>query len=104
MLSINTSLYAQFIADINSIITTGKRIVITIYTNAEGTELDLCKDGTTPVLEKVFTSLQYKYPTEEELGLLLLSFEDGTEYERLDYEKEVWYTMNEVTTSITPFL
>jgi hypothetical protein len=102
-ISINTDRYAKFISEVNSLLPTGIRVLITIYNDQAGNEISNDLNGN-PVQSKQFTSLAYQYPTETQVGFIKLSFSDGSEFKLDDGNTSHWYFINETPFGIEQFV
>jgi len=99
MITINSTLYQQILADINSIILKGERIFISLYTDATGSQLVYDNDGHL-IDKRMFISISYQYPTDLIEGSLTLTFDDGCFIKVNDNNDNFWYSVANVTNGI----
>jgi hypothetical protein len=99
MIKINSTLYQQILADINSIILKGQRIYISLYTDATGSQFVSDNDGHL-VDKKMFVSISYQYPTNNVEGELTIKFNDGCFIKVNDNNDNFWYSVDGVTNGI----
>lgn len=102
-ISINTPLYSKFLSEVNSLLPTGTRVMITIYNDQAGTNIVNDTNGN-PLQDKQFSSLAYQYPTEGAIGFITLTFSDGAVFTLNDGDQSFWYFIKEASTEIEPFV
>ena len=98
-ISINSTLYSNFLSQVNALLPTGTRVLITIYNDQAGTNIVNDTAGN-PLQEKQFSSLAYQYPTEGAVGFITLTFDDGAMFTLEDGNESFWYFINEASTTI----
>jgi hypothetical protein len=98
-ISINSPLYSKFISEVNTLLPTGTRVLITIYNDQAGTSVTNDLAGN-PIEAKQFSSLAYQYPTESVVGFITLTFSDGSSFSLDDGNSSHWYFINEISTGI----
>jgi hypothetical protein len=101
MIKINSTLYQQILADINSIILKGDRIFINLYTDATGTQFVNDNSGH-EIEKKMFVSISYQYPHDNVEGELKIIFNDGCFVIANDNNDNFWYSVEGVTNGIAP--
>ena len=99
MIKINTTLYQQILADINSIILKGERIYISLYTDANGTQFVNDNHGH-EIDKKMFISVSYQYPSNNVEGELKITFNDSCFVIANDNNDNFWYSVEGVTNGI----
>jgi hypothetical protein len=99
MIKINTTLYQQILADINSIILKGERIYISLYTDANGTQFVNDNHGH-EIDKKIFISVSYQYPSNNVEGELKITFNDSCFVIANDNNDNFWYSVEGVTNGI----
>ena len=99
MIKINSTLYQQILADINSIILKGERIYLNIYTDATGTQFVNDNHGH-EIDKKMFVSISYQYPSNNVEGELKITFNDGCFMKANDNNDNFWYSVEGVTNGI----
>jgi hypothetical protein len=102
-ISINTDRYSKFISEVNTLLPTGTRVIVTIYKDKAGTQKATDVNGS-PYENKQFASLAYQYPTESEPGFITLSFNDESVFKLNDGDETHWYFINEISTEIQHFV
>ena len=101
MIAINSSLYQQLLADINAVILQSERIVISIYSDENGSQFVNDTNGH-PIDAQKFTSISYQYPTDLEDGSLTINFDDGCSINIHDNTDNYYYNVAGVTNGIAP--
>ncbi len=101
MIKINSTLYQQILADINSIILKGDRIYISMYTDANGTQFVNDNHGH-EIDKKMFISISYQYPNDNVEGELKITFNDTCFVIANDNNDNFWYSVEGVTNGIAP--
>lgn len=102
-ISINSDRYSKFIFEVNSLLPTGTRVLITIYNDEAGTEVSNDLAGN-PIVAKQFSSLAYQYPTETTGGFIKITFSDDSEFMLEDGDDSRWYFINETPFGIEQFV
>ena len=102
-ISINTTRYEKFLSEVNALLPTGTRVIITIYNDQAGTSIANDVNGS-PLQSKQFSSLAYQYPTEAEAGFITLTFSDDSVFKLNDGDESFWYFINEASTTIEQFV
>ena len=101
MIVINSPFYQQILADINAVILKSDRIMISIYSDENGTQFANDNEGH-PIDAQKFTSISYQYPTDLEEGSLTINFDDGCSINVNDNNDIYYYTVAGVTNGIAP--
>jgi len=102
-ISINTTRYEKFISEVNGLLPTGTRVIITIYKDQAGTTLANDVQGN-PISGKQFASLAYQYPTDAAAGFITLTFLDGSAFTLDDGDDSHWYFINSASSAIEQFV
>jgi hypothetical protein len=102
-ISINSTRYSNFISEVNTLLPTGTRVIITVYKDQAGSVVANDVNGI-PVLEKQFSSLSYQYPTDSEPGVFSITFSDGCVFTINDGDEDNWYFINETPAGIVQFV
>lgn len=98
---INTTFYKRFIDDINFILPTGKRVMITILNGNDETSIANDNLGN-PISSRQFYSISYQYPIDNIPGFLLLSFSDGSNIKVDDDNDSLYYFIGDSSSGIKP--
>jgi hypothetical protein len=102
-ISINSSRYGPLLSEINALLPTGTRVIMTIYTNQDGS--DIVSDSNGVAFEnRIFSSISYQYPIDSELGFLTISFDNGTHIKINDDAVNYWYFIQQSSTGIMPLV
>jgi hypothetical protein len=94
--------YAQFTADMKSLIEKASFMHLTIFSDKAGTTV-VKTDGGAPISKLLITTTSYTYPHNDSVtgkavtGSFVISFSDGSAVTIPDNKTSYWYTFDEIT-------
>jgi hypothetical protein len=99
MININNGRYKTFSEKMSDFIRAGKYVIVTFFTNAEGTSIATDTEGNQIQFRKI-SSISYDYPSEETTnGSLSITFMDSGTFTVVDDVDSIWFSMD-VSTDI----
>ena len=102
-ISINTTRYSKFISEVNTLLPTGTRVIIHMFSDQEGS-VHMNDSNGSPINGKQFSSLSYHYPIDDAVGCIHISFDDGSSFQMNDGVEGCWFTINGISEGVEPFV